>query len=201
MEGMIQELPQTTIDKMSSLFDKGVTRSAIAKQLNISRSVVYKYIPASASTSESERRKKIIIDKYNSGKDIKEIQEEMNISKSTVDRALKEVPKRKAKRAIKINKDVEKDTIITEKSYTSEIKVLWLKGKTMSQISRDLKIGFTKVKQTIIDLGMEDYTPQAKNQRQPRFLYKRLWVPERRFWVETYSEEEYNEKVEKYAAK
>lgn len=198
---MIQELQQTTIDKMSSLFDKGVTRSAIAKQLNISRSVVYKYIPASASTSESERRRNIIIDKYNSGKDIKEIQEDMNISKSTVDRALKEVPKRKAKRTIKINKDVEKDTIITEKSYTSEIKELWLKGKTMSQISRDLKIGFSKTKQTIIDLGMEDYTPQVKNQRQPRVLYKRLWVPERRFWVETYSEEEYNEKVEKYKIK
>lgn len=198
---MIQELPQTTIDKMSSLFNKGVTRSAIAKQLNISRSVVYKYIPASASTSESERRKKIIIDKYNSGKEIHEIQEDMNISKSTVDRALKEVPKRKDKRTIKINKDIERDTIITERSYTSEIKDLWLKGKTMSQISRDLKIGFTKVKQTIIDLGMEDYTPQVKNQRRPRVLYKRLWVPERRFWVETYSEEEYNEKVEKYATK
>ena len=84
---------------------------------------------------------------------------------------------------------------------TPEIKKLWLKGKTMSQISRDLKIGFSKTKQTIIDLGMEDYTPQVKNQRQPRVLYKRLWVPERRFWVETYSDEEYNEKVEKYAAK
>ena len=189
---MIQELPQTTIDKMNSLFDKGVTRSAIAKQLNISRSVVYKYIPASASTSESERRKEIIIYKYNSGKDIKEIQEDMNISKSTIDRALRDEIKRKTKRRTK--EEMSKDIIAPEVQQTKQIKELWLKGKTMSQISRDLKIGFSKTKQTIIDLGMEDYTPQVKNQRQPRVLYKRLWVPERRFWVETYSEEEYNEK-------
>ena len=194
---MIQELSQTTIDKMSSLFDKGATRSAIAKHLNISRSVVYKYIPASASTSESERRKKIIIDKYNSGKEIQEIQEDMNISKSTVDRALRDEIKRKTKRRTK--EEMSKDIIAPEIPQTKQIKDLWLKGKTMSQISRDLKIGFSKTKKTIIDLGMEDYTPQVKNQRQPRVLYKRLWVPERRFWVETYSEEEYNEKLEKYA--
>jgi hypothetical protein len=73
--------------------------------------------------------------------------------------------------------------------YIEEVKVLWLKGKTMSQISRDLKIGFSKTKQTIIDLGIEDQQSKDKAMLERKPLYKRLWVPERRFWVETYSEE------------
>ena len=87
------------------------------------------------------------------------------------------------------------------KNNIPKIKELWLKGRTMSAISRDLKISFNSVKQTIIDLGLEDHNlPKLEIKDRPA-LYKRLWIPERRLWIETYSEEEYNEKVEKYATK
>lgn len=38
----------------------------------------------------------------------------------------------------------------------AEIRLLWLKGETMSNISKKLKAGFNIVKQAIIDMGIEE---------------------------------------------
>ncbi len=205
------KLTQSDKDNIARLFNEGMTREDIQVKTGFGRATVYRYTPRTISSqSELASLRKVLIRKhYDAGNDTSQIAEITGFHKSTITRALVGYRKAmiKAKKAPspikdkKINPPKTMKPKIKDKSHTSEIKELWLSGKNMSYIKQKLKISFNTVKQTIIDLGLEDHNlPKLEIKDRPA-LYKRLWIPERRLWIETYSEEEYDLKSEKYATK
>lgn len=117
-----------------------------------------KNLPFTQEQEELNKRNGSIKKLYRDGIARKDIEKYLGVSKTIIQHALTGEPRLKIYR-----ERFKKDTSISipkpikrEKNLHPEIKSLWLSGKTMSEIARELKIGFPRVKQAIIDMGIED---------------------------------------------
>lgn len=151
-------LSQEQKDEILRLFTEGIPRAEIAKRLSISRPTVFRYTPvATKSTSEELNKRNESIKKlYRDGIPRKDIEKHLGVSKTIIQRALQGEPRLKIQREWVKKEKVIPKVAKKEKSLHPEIKRLWMQGKTMSIIARELNIGFPRVKQSIIDMGIED---------------------------------------------
>lgn len=83
-----------------------------------------------------------------------------------------------------------------------EIKKMWLNGRNRTAISKELKIPFNKVKQAIIDMGIEDAERKIHKERRLKTIkkevYENIWIPERKLWIVSSSQKESDKIRKKY---
>lgn len=150
-------LSQEQKDEIMRLFNEGMSRVKIANQLNISRYIVSINTPSSEKqTVDIKKRTKRIRRLYRDGILRKDIERHLGVSRTIIQRALEGEPRQKItreyiKKANPLPKIKKK-----EKNLNPQIKKLWIEGKTKSVIARELNIGFPRVNQAIIDMGIED---------------------------------------------
>lgn len=175
-KGNYKTTPEHIVKKIRELFDSGLTKTQIHKQTGIALSVVCRYTPTIGKHMKDEDKARIAM-LYAEGKTQIEIGAIVGFNRDTVARVTKTLPKRK-----KPHNQVFKPKKVAEKPIPKpkKLKTVIKKGKPDNS-GKDVNV---------VKLPTKVRPP----------VYKRIRIDDKTEY-ETYSREEYEEKLAKYSTK